>query len=70
MFQLKIILASTRPSRKGPAVANWTMDVARSYKEFQTELLDLQQINLPFLDEPEHPRFQHYTKEHTKIGAG
>ena len=66
MYNLKIIIASTRPGRKGPALANWIFDVAKKHTEFSVELLDLAVINLPFLDEPNHPRFQKYTKEHTK----
>jgi NAD(P)H-dependent FMN reductase len=66
MYNLKIILSSTRPGRKGPALANWIVEVAKKYPEFSVELLDLAVINLPFLDEPEHPRLQKYTKEHTK----
>ena len=66
MYTLKVIVASTRTGRKGPAVADWLMQRAASHKDFRTELLDLQVINLPFLDEPEHPRLQHYTHDHTK----
>jgi NAD(P)H-dependent FMN reductase len=66
MYNLKIITASTRPGRKGPALANWIFDVAKKHNEFSVELLDLAEINLPFLDEPSHPRLQKYTKEHTK----
>jgi len=66
MYNLKIITASTRPGRKGPALANWIFDLAKKHTEFTVELLDLAEINLPFLDEPNHPRFQKYTKEHTK----
>ena len=66
MYNLKIIIASTRPGRKGPALANWIFEVAKKYTEFSVELLDLAEINLPFLDEPNHPRMQQYTKEHTK----
>ncbi|MDB5198817.1 MAG: NADPH-dependent reductase [Chitinophagaceae bacterium] len=66
MYNLKIITASTRPGRKGPALADWIFEAAKKHTEFSVELLDLAIINLPFLDEPEHPRFQKYTKEHTK----
>ncbi|MDQ6756702.1 MAG: NAD(P)H-dependent oxidoreductase [Bacteroidota bacterium] len=66
MYNLKIITASTRPGRKGPALANWIFEIAKKHTAFSVELLDLAEINLPFLDEPEHPRFQKYTKEHTK----
>ena len=66
MYNLKIITASTRPGRKGPALANWIFDLAKKHTEFTVELLDLAEINLPFLDEPNHPSMQKYTKEHTK----
>jgi len=66
MFKLKIIIASTRPGRKGPSIANWITDVAKQHKEFDVELLDLAAINLPMMDEPEHPRFQKYQHQHTK----
>jgi NAD(P)H-dependent FMN reductase len=66
MYNLKIIIASTRPGRKGPALANWIFEVAKKLTEFSVELLDLAVIDLPFMDEPNHPRFQKYTKEHTK----
>lgn len=66
MIQLKIIIASTRENRKGPAVAEWVFNRAKKQTAFETELIDLKQVNLPFMDEPEHPRFQRYTHQHTK----
>ncbi len=66
MYELKIIIASTRPSRKGPSVASWIVEKAKDYKEFNVELLDLALINLPMMDEPEHPRLKKYQHEHTK----
>ena len=66
MLKLKIILASTREGRKGPAVAQWILDAAKAHGAFEVELLDLAAINLPFLDEPNHPRLKQYTHEHTK----
>ena len=66
MYNLKIIIATTRPSRKGPAVAEWILERSKEQSEFNVELLDLAQINLPFLDEPEHPRFKRYQHQHTK----
>ncbi|HYV95170.1 MAG TPA: NAD(P)H-dependent oxidoreductase [Chitinophagales bacterium] len=65
MLQLKIIVASTRPGRKGIVIAKWILETAQKQSEFETELLDLAEINLPFLDEPEHPRFKKYSKQHT-----
>jgi NAD(P)H-dependent FMN reductase len=66
MYQLKIIIASTRPGRKGISVGNWFSTLVEKYKDFEVEVLDLAKINLPFVDEPMHPRLQQYEKEHTK----
>jgi NAD(P)H-dependent FMN reductase len=66
MLNLKIIIASTRPGRKGPAIAAWFNEIALKHTEFNVEVLDLLTINLPFLDEPEHPRFRRYQHQHTK----
>lgn len=66
MLNLKIIIGSTRPGRKGAPVAEWFFNIARQHAEFNTELLDLAKINLPFLDEAAHPRFKKYEHQHTK----
>ncbi|MEP6926914.1 MAG: NAD(P)H-dependent oxidoreductase [Ginsengibacter sp.] len=66
MLNLKVIIASTRPGRKGSAIASWIYELTKERKEFNVELLDLAVINLPFLDEPKHPRFKDYSHEHTK----
>ncbi len=64
-YQLKVIIGSTRPSRKGHIVANWFLDILKQHEYFEVEVLDLKEINLPFMDEPEHPRLQKYTHAHT-----
>ncbi len=66
MLNLKIILASTRPGRKGPSVAAWVNEVAQKHGAFNVELLDLAEINLPFMDEPNHPRMRQYQHQHTR----
>lgn len=66
MYQLKVIIASTRPQRKGPLVAEWFLNVLKKYEGFAVEVLDLKSIDLPLLDEPNHPRLKQYTKAHTK----
>lgn len=63
---LGIIVASTRSGRVGIYIAKWVLDAAARHGKFDTKLLDLLEINLPFLDEPAHPTLQQYTKEHTK----
>lgn len=66
MENLKIITSTTREGRKGIAVANWITGVAKEHNQFNTELLDLGTINLPLMDEPNHPRLQQYQHEHTR----
>jgi len=70
MYQLKVILATTREGRKGPSVADWFMELVKKEQDFEAELLDLKAIGLPFMDEPEHPRFRRYHHEHTKRWSG
>ncbi|HET8657164.1 MAG TPA: NADPH-dependent FMN reductase [Longimicrobiaceae bacterium] len=66
MFNLQVILVSTREGRKGPAVAEWLVGRAREHGRFQVELIDLADVNLPLFDEPRHPRLGKYEHEHTK----
>jgi NAD(P)H-dependent FMN reductase len=63
---LKIIIASTRPGRVGGYVGAWITSVAREHPGFTVEVLDLAEIALPLMDEPNHPRLANYTHEHTK----
>lgn len=65
MYELKIITSTVRPTRKGRAVADWIFDIAEKHPAFNVELLDLAIINLPFMDEPHHPRLKKYVHEHT-----
>ncbi|GAB3445776.1 NAD(P)H-dependent oxidoreductase [Streptomonospora sediminis] len=66
MAVLQIIVASTRPGRIGPSVARWVEGEARAHSGFdEVEVVDLAEVNLPFLDEPNHPRLGQYTHQHT-----
>jgi NAD(P)H-dependent FMN reductase len=66
MTRLMIIIASTRPGRVGLPVGLWFDARARARGGFNVDLADLAEIKLPFMDEPNHPRLQKYTKQHTK----
>ncbi|WP_112663917.1 NADPH-dependent FMN reductase [Microvirga flavescens] len=65
-LKLHTIIASTRPGRIGPGIAKWFNDYAGEHGKFEPVLVDLADFNLPILDEPNHPRLQQYTKDHTK----
>jgi NAD(P)H-dependent FMN reductase len=65
MPKLLIIIASTRPGRVGLPVANWFYDQAQDHGAFELQLVDLAELDLPLLDEPNHPRLREYTQKHT-----
>jgi NAD(P)H-dependent FMN reductase len=66
MPSLQIIIASTRPGRVGLPVAQWFHARAVAHGGFDVELVDLAEVALPFLDEPNHPRLRRYEHQHTK----
>jgi len=67
MSKLEIIVASTRPGRVGPSVAHWIESEATRHGGFDaTEVVDLAEVNLPFMNEPHHPRLGRYTHQHTR----
>lgn len=65
MPNLNVVIASTRPNRVGPTVADWFLARAKDHGRFQVHLVDLAEVNLPFLDEPEHPSMGRYSRPHT-----
>jgi len=69
MTKIGIILGSTRPGRKGEAVAKWVYDLASERSDAQFELVDLKDFPLPHLDEPIPPSMQPGTNPHTREWA-
>lgn len=63
---LLVVIASTRPGRVGPSVATWFIELARRHGGFEVEVVDLAELDLPMMDEPNHPRLRQYTHDHTK----
>lgn len=63
--RLHVIIASTRPGRKGPAVARWFHDFAQAHGSFDARLVDLADFDLPVYDEANHPMMQKYDHDHT-----
>ena len=64
-FKIGIILGSNRPGRICRAMGEWVLK-AMQHENLEIDLIDLAEINLPFLDEPELPAHHHYQKEHTR----
>lgn len=66
MLDLRIIVGSVRPGRVGLPVGLWVEKFASADDRFEVTLLDLAEIDLPLMDEPNMPHLGQYTKEHTK----
>lgn len=65
--KLHIIIGATRPGRIGPVIATWFHTLAVSHGGFEVELIDLAEVGLPLLDEPENAaRGGVYHHDHTK----
>src|SRR5436309_5106294 len=69
MLRIAIIIGSTRPGRKGEAVAKWVYEIAQKRSDALFELVDIKDFNLPLLDEPVPPSMGQYSKPHTKVWA-
>ncbi|PZG23054.1 NADPH-dependent FMN reductase [Micromonospora craterilacus] len=66
-----LVVGSSRPGRRGPAVAGWVAEVAAGHPAVRTgaaivELIDLAEQRLPMLDEPVPARFGDYRHDHTR----
>jgi NAD(P)H-dependent FMN reductase len=66
MPTLTVIIGSTRPGRAGLPIAQWFIKRAQDHGAFDVRVVDLAELKLPFLDEPNHPRLRQYVHEHTK----
>ena len=66
MLRVAIIVGSTRPGRKGEAVARWVYEIASSRGDAEFELVDIKDYDLPLLDEPSSAIFGRYSNDHTK----
>ncbi len=66
MINLSIVIGSTRPTRKGIVLAEWITSLAKENGQFHVKVLDLKNINLPFMNEQHHPRLKQYEYVHTQ----
>ncbi|MGI5365309.1 NADPH-dependent FMN reductase [Streptomyces iakyrus] len=63
---LTTVVASTRPGRVGRSVADWFTARAAQCEQFESHVVDLRELALPFFDEPHPPALQQYTHSHTR----
>ncbi len=64
-LKIGVVVSTTRPTRSGRKIADWFMNQVSNNPDLEFELLDLKEIDLPFLSEPESPSSGHYTQEET-----
>ncbi|MGW7461594.1 NADPH-dependent FMN reductase [Streptomyces sp. NPDC054797] len=66
MTRLHVISAATRPTSSGRPLAQWVTEQARAHGGFEVTPVDLAEIALPFLDEPEYASTGNYAHQHTR----
>ncbi|MDC0715195.1 NAD(P)H-dependent oxidoreductase [Stigmatella sp. ncwal1] len=66
MIKVAIVIGSTRPGRKAADVAQWVYGIAQKRSDAEFELVDIQDFNLPLLDEPVPPSQGKYSQAHTQ----
>ena len=64
--RVAVVIGSTRPARICPGIAEWVRRVAQEGSPLRYELVDLADVDLPFLDEPLMAALQQYEHEHTR----
>lgn len=66
MTRLMIIVASIREGRKGLPIGRWVRSEVEKDGRFEVDWVDLRELNLPIMDEPNHPMLGQYTQDHSK----
>jgi NAD(P)H-dependent FMN reductase len=69
VLTIGIIVGSTRPGRKADAVARWVLEHASKRSDAAFTLVDLEDFNLPVLDEASPAARGKYEHAHTKAWA-
>ncbi len=65
MSRLMIVLGSVREGRIGLPIAQWVRRAAEADGRFDVDFVDLAELDLPPMDEPNHPAMRKYTRPHT-----
>ena len=65
-MKIQIIFGSTREGRNGEKVCKWITEIAKNNKDFETEVLDLKELDLPMFHDPKPPFFGEYSYDYTK----
>jgi len=66
MATLSVVITSVREGRVCDPIAQWFMTRVQAHGTFDARLVDLKDVNLPMLSEPNHPRLRKYQQDTTK----
>lgn len=71
MLRIAVVIGSTRPERRGEAVARWVLErlLAQQHADASFVLLDIADFRLPLLDEAVPPSQGKYQHPHTRRWA-
>jgi NAD(P)H-dependent FMN reductase len=67
--EIGVIVGSTRPGRRAPAVAEWVHDEADRHPDATARIIDIADFDLPLLDEPRPAITGQYERSHTLAWA-
>lgn len=66
MVRIAVISGSASPHHTGAPIVSWIADKLRAQVGVDVDVVDLQELGLPFYDEPNLPRLRQYVHQHTK----
>lgn len=68
-IRIGVVPGTTRPGNKSHAISDWVLSLAKQLAgpSVSYELVDLQDYNLPLLDEPGVPAKDEPTQQHTRV---
>ena len=69
MVKIAVVIGSTRPGRRGDAVARWVHALGQKRSDAELEVVDIADFELPLLDEPVPASRGDYSKPHTRRWA-
>ena len=66
MTRIMVVVGSVRPGRIGLPIAEWVRDTLAAEQGIEIDFVDLAELDLPLMNEPNHPRLHDYIHQHTK----
>jgi NAD(P)H-dependent FMN reductase len=64
--KVMIVVGSVRPGRIGLPIAQWVRGQVEEHTDWDVDFADLADLDLPTMNEPNHPRLRQYTFDHTR----